>query len=93
LEITDLYGVELAAFEPERLVYPWRNPDSSVDQLQRGLEEMVQGESRKGSGRSEIFAQIWKLAGAADSDEAVMPPLPPMAARATVPYLTEPWYC
>jgi len=93
LEITDLYGVELAAFEPERLIYPWRTRDPRVDQLQRGLEEMVQGESRKGSGRSEIFAQIWKLAGAADSAEGAMLPLPPMAARATIPYLTEPWYC
>jgi len=90
LEITDLYGVELGAFEPERLMYPWRNPDPRVDQLQRELEEMVQRESRKGTGRTEIFAQVWKLAGATGSAQAVMPSL---AARATIPYLTEPWYC
>jgi len=96
LEITDLYGVELGAFEPERLMYPWRNPDPRVDQLQRELKEMVECESKKGAGRAEIFAEIWKLthgARAAGSAEAVMSPLPPIAARATIPYLTEPWYC
>ena len=94
LEITDLYGVELGTFEPELLVYPWQNPDPRVDELQRELEGMVQRESKKGSGRSEIFARIWKLtrrAMGADSEE--IPLIAPMAARATIPYLTEPWFC
>jgi len=93
LEITDLYGVELGAFEPERLMYPWRNLDPRVDELQRELEEVVERESKRGRRRGEIFAQAWKLAGAAGSVEAAMPPLPLLAARATIPYLTEPWYC
>jgi hypothetical protein len=96
LEITDLYGIELGAFEPELLVYPWRNPDPRVDELQHELEETVQSESRKGTGRGEIFAQIWKLTQritGTDLAEAAVPPLPPRAARATIPYLTEPWYC
>jgi len=95
LEITDLYGVKLEAFESERLMYPWRNPDPLVDELQRELEEMVQRESKKGAGRGEIFAQIWKLtqrARGADFEEMV-PAMPPAAARVTIPYLTEPWYC
>ena len=93
LEITDLYGVELGAFEPERLIYPWRNPDSRVDELQLELEQAVQRESKRGTGRGEIFAEIWQLAQrarTADSAEGAMPPLP---ARVTIPYLTEPWYC
>jgi len=96
LEITELYGVELGAFEPELLIYPWRNPDPRVDELQRELEATVQRASKKGAGRGEIFAQIWKLTQRAqgeDSTEEVMPALPPTAARVTVPYLTEPWYC
>ncbi len=95
LEITELYGIELGAFEPERLMYPWRNPDPRVDELQRELEEMVQCESKKGAGRGEIFAQIWKLtqrAWGADFEQTI-PAMPPMAARATIPYLTEPWFC
>ncbi|HYN14440.1 MAG TPA: radical SAM protein, partial [Terriglobales bacterium] len=95
LEITDLYGIELGAFEPELLVYPWRNPDPRVDELQRKLEEMVQRESKKGTVRSEIFAQIWKLtqrARGAEFEETI-PAMPPAAARVTIPYLTEPWYC
>jgi len=95
LEITDLYAVELGAFEPERLMYPWRSPDPRVDDLQRELEEMVQRESKKGTGRGEIFANIWKLtqrARGADLEETI-PVMPPAAARATIPYLTEPWFC
>jgi len=96
LEITDLYGVELGAFEPELLIYPWRNPDSRVDELQLELEQVVQRESKKGTGRGEIFAEIWKLAQraqTADSAEEAMPPVAAAPARATIPYLTEPWYC
>jgi len=95
LEITGLYGMEPGAFEPELLVYPWRNPDPRVDELQRELEEMVQRESKRGTGRGEIFAQTWKLtqrARGTNLDETIRE-LPPMAARATIPYLTEPWYC
>ncbi|MGO9210570.1 MAG: CUAEP/CCAEP-tail radical SAM (seleno)protein [Terriglobales bacterium] len=95
LEITELYGIELGAFAPEMLMYPWRSPDPRVDELQRELEEMVQRESRKGAGRGEIFAQIWKLtqrARGADLEETI-PVMPPAAARATIPYLTEPWFC
>jgi radical SAM superfamily enzyme YgiQ (UPF0313 family) len=95
LEITDLYAVELGAFEPERLMYPWRSPDPRVDELQRELEEVVQRESKKGAGRGEIFAQTWKLtqrARGADFEETI-PAMPPPAARATIPYLTEPWFC
>jgi radical SAM superfamily enzyme YgiQ (UPF0313 family) len=95
LEITDLYGIELGAFEPELLMYPWRNPDPRVDELQRELEEMVQRESKKGTGRSEIFALIWKRSQGARGVglEEPVPAMPPMPARATIPYLTEPWYC
>ena len=95
LEITDLYGIALGAFEPELLVYPWRNPDPRVDKLQRELEDVVQCESKKGTGRGEIFARIWKLtqrARGVDCEETI-PAMPPRAARATIPYLTEPWYC
>jgi radical SAM superfamily enzyme YgiQ (UPF0313 family) len=96
LEITDLYGVELAAFEPELLVYPWRNPDPRVDELQRNLESLVQQESKKGAGRSEIFAQTWELTQRAtrsgDPGER-LPEIPVTTARAAIPYLTEPWYC
>ncbi|MFI5088888.1 MAG: CUAEP/CCAEP-tail radical SAM (seleno)protein [Terriglobales bacterium] len=95
LEITDLYGVKLEAFEPALLMYPWRNSDPRVDELQRELEEMVQRESKKGAGRSEIFAQIWKRTQRARGEdfEETVPVMPPAAARVTIPYLTEPWYC
>lgn len=96
LEIMDLYGVELGAFEPELLVYPWRNPDPRVDHLQRELESLVQQGSKRGATRSEIFAETWKLTqrakGRRESEESLPQP-PVIPARATIPYLTEPWYC
>ena len=76
-------------------MYPWRNPDPRVDELQRELEEVVQRESKKGAGRAEIFAQVWRLtqrARGADFEE-MHPAMPPASARVTIPYLTEPWYC
>jgi radical SAM superfamily enzyme YgiQ (UPF0313 family) len=97
LEITDLYGIELGAFEPELLMYPWRNPDPRVDELQRELEAMVQRENKKGAGRGEIFAQTWELTrrakGVARDSGELLPEAPLTAARVTIPYLTEPWYC
>ena len=97
LEVTELYAVEVEAFEPELLVYPWRNPDPRVDELQRELELLVQRENKKGAGRTEIFSKIWTQTqcarGASPETANMLPPLAPMPARAAIPYLTEPWYC
>ena len=44
--------------------------------------------------RSTIFEYAWHLLQQAKgSDDEVLPTLPALAARATIPYLTEPWYC
>src|SRR5919198_116703 len=97
LEVTELYAVEVEAFEPELLVYPWRNPDPRVAELQRELELLVQRENKKGAGRTEIFSKIWEQTqcgrGASPETADMLPPLAPMPARAAIPYLTEPWYC
>jgi hypothetical protein len=59
---------------------------------------MVQRETKAGASRSAIFTEAWKLLQRAlheEGDEAA-PPLPlvaPAPPRATIPYLTEPWYC
>jgi hypothetical protein len=38
-------------------------------------------------GRRQIFRQIWDLARGGEFPDLALP------ARATIPYLTEPWYC
>lgn len=74
-------------FDAAGLCYPWKNPDERVDELWRRVNDTVRsGEKRKAS-RREIFREIAHLADAGEWDDT------PLAARATIPYLTEPWYC
>jgi radical SAM superfamily enzyme YgiQ (UPF0313 family) len=76
-------------FDRERLVYPWKHPDPRVDELQQQVESVVALIGKHDTPRAQVFAAVcdlvkefqpgWKTA--------------PLAARATIPYLTEPWYC
>jgi radical SAM superfamily enzyme YgiQ (UPF0313 family) len=78
-------------FDAENLVYPWVHVDPRVDALQARVAAIVG--RRDGRSRRETFAQVWRAA-----HEAASLPLRPfepglIAARATVPWLDEPWYC
>jgi radical SAM superfamily enzyme YgiQ (UPF0313 family) len=74
-------------FDPRALAYPWRNWDPELDPLAAAIQETIKREERRQAGRGEIFRRIWDLAQAGDF------PQTPLPARATIPYLTEPWYC
>ena len=78
-------------FDEAALVYPWASPDPEVDELCRAVQASVHGAEKAGATRREIFARVWELAHRAAGQPA--PQLPKLRARATVPYLTEPWYC
>jgi radical SAM superfamily enzyme YgiQ (UPF0313 family) len=77
-------------FDREKLYYPWRNADPRVDQLQRELERFIQFADGIGFTRQEVFAKVREMTECALGRATEFPPLP---ARATIPYLTEPWYC
>jgi len=80
-------------FDSSALVYPWNNPNPALDWLAEELQEIVASGEKKKLSRAAIFEQLWQAANIAAGkkvDEAAMPIL---AARATVPYLNEPWYC
>ena len=79
-------------FDEELLTWQWRNPDPRVDELQRELEALVQERSKQNASRAAIFSEVYERAAARLGDEPA-PALPPLVARAAVPYLTEPWYC
>jgi hypothetical protein len=49
---------------------------------------LIKRQERRRKNRWEIFRQIWDLAEAGE-----FPVDAPMVSRATIPYLTEPWYC
>jgi radical SAM superfamily enzyme YgiQ (UPF0313 family) len=74
-------------FDGRGLTYPWHNCDPVVDKLCVNIQEVIKRAEKARAGRSQIFRQIWDLAEAGEFPDV------PMAARATIPYLTEPWYC
>ena len=83
----------VSAFDPSALVYSWRNADPRVDALCEEIEEIAAtGEKRKQS-RQAIFARIWKAAHEAVGMTAEFGTQPVLPSRATIPYLSEPWYC
>ncbi len=90
LELDDVRAV-IRPFDPASLTYPWAHRDRRVDRLQKAISDLVS--VTLSAPRAEIFAMAWRTAHDAAglaSDRRAMPPLP---ARATIPYLNEPWYC
>jgi radical SAM superfamily enzyme YgiQ (UPF0313 family) len=75
-------------FDPHALAYPWAHADPRVDALQREVEQIVG--TRTNAARRETYAQVWDAAHRAAGLKA---PAPMLRARATIPFLTEPWYC
>jgi len=81
-------------FDSNALVYPWKNPDPALDRLAEELQEIVAASEKKKLGRTAIFEQLWQAANIAAGtkvEEAAAMPI--LAARESVPYLNEPWYC
>lgn len=90
LELPDVKAL-VGEFDPRALAYPWRNADGRVDALQVELESLIGGMTKFGASRRQIFAEVVKRTdeklGRAPTELVLLP------ARATIPYLTEPWYC
>jgi len=78
----------IGPYNAHALCYPWRNPDPAVDRLAAALPDRIKQEERRHSSRRDIFHRIWELSG-----NAPLPEAEPRPSRATIPYLTEPWYC
>jgi hypothetical protein len=74
-------------FDPRGLCYPWSNPDPEVDRLTSAIQNLIKRAERRRESRTAIFSKICQLAGAGEFPDT------PLPARATIPYLTEPWYC
>ena len=89
LELDDVRAVA-APFDPQSLTYPWRHVDPAVDALHAELTALV-GVTLS-SPRADVFSRAWELAHDRAGVRARRRP-PLLAARATIPYLNEPWYC
>ena len=85
-------GAEIAPFDHDRLLHPWRHRDPRVDRLQEAVSSLVG--RRTVAPRTVLFDEILLVA----ATEAGLPaparltPRKPRP-RATVPFLNEPWYC
>ena len=89
LELDEMRA-HLGAFGVETLTYRWVHPDPRVDELQRDVMALVGRQLT--SVRRPLFDEVRAIA-----HERAGLPCPadprPARARATVPYLNEPWYC
>jgi len=90
LELPDIRAV-LDQFSPRTLTYPWSHEDARVDDLQRSIEALVG--VNLSAPRRQVFARIWALAHEAAGLRASRSTDFDIPARATIPYLNEPWYC
>ncbi|HEX3744206.1 MAG TPA: CUAEP/CCAEP-tail radical SAM protein [Bryobacteraceae bacterium] len=87
LELPEVRAM-IEPFDARALCYRWQNADPQVDRLWASIQETVKRAERWKLSRGEIFRKIWDLAEAGEFPVDV-----PMVSRATIPYLTEPWYC
>jgi radical SAM superfamily enzyme YgiQ (UPF0313 family) len=92
LELPEVRQI-VGAFDAQSLVYPWSNPDPRVDQLAADLQAIVSASEKSKLSRHETFSRIWRAANLAADRRIEFNAMPLIAARATVPYLNEPWYC
>ncbi len=86
LELAEIHQM-VGLFDGHALYYPWHNADPGVDALCGRIQETIQREEKRRTPRADIFRQIWDMAEAGEFPDL------PLASRATIPYLTEPWYC
>jgi hypothetical protein len=91
LELEDVRRL-IGPFDPQSLAYPWKNPDPRLDVLSETVQEIAAAAERQQESRHATFERIWKaahLAAGLPAPAIVATQLSP----ASVPYLSEPWYC
>jgi radical SAM superfamily enzyme YgiQ (UPF0313 family) len=82
--LLELKDVPLAGFDQAALLWRWQHPNPQVDAM---AARALQIAGSPGS-RRELFAKFWELA----QGTPWQTPLD-LVARATIPFLDEPWYC
>jgi radical SAM superfamily enzyme YgiQ (UPF0313 family) len=87
----------IGSFDEAGLCYTWSHADPLVEGLYQDVMAAVKQAGREKKSRREVFARVWTLAAEAcaagisrDFDALRLEDIP---ARATIPYLSEPWFC
>jgi hypothetical protein len=92
LELDDIReGVD--AFDDAAMVYSWKHVDKRVDDLCEEIQRIVHTGEKMGRTRTRTFSLIEEAARRAAGVRQAERAQPILVSRATVPYLTEPWYC
>ena len=93
LDLPDIQRIA-GPFDEKSLVHPWKHADARVDRLCEEVQRIVHSGEKLNCSRRQIFRRIREAARLAAGIERIeSDALPLLAARATIPYLTEPWYC
>jgi radical SAM superfamily enzyme YgiQ (UPF0313 family) len=86
LELEDVRAT-LGPYDPKLLVYPWKHPDPQVEELGARAFRLVQNRQKEARPRTEIFRELYELAGGSRLPDFGKTP------EAAMPHLDEPWYC
>ena len=89
LELEDIKQL-VRRFDPVSLTYPWIHADPRVDRLHAQVSTIVG--VRTSAARQEVFDRVWEAAHA-EAETPLYRQQPVLPSRASIPYLTEPWYC
>ncbi len=82
---------ELATFDAQSLVYPWKHRDARLDALSQIVQDIASDSEGRKEPRSRAFARIWHAAHVEAGLAA--PALSAHGNIRAVPFLSEPWYC
>jgi hypothetical protein len=84
-------------FDEKKLSYQWTHSDARVEELYQQARAIVSRTPPARKARWRAFMEVWNLArtaaGASAEEHLPAYAAPPIAARATVPYLNEAWFC
>jgi len=94
-KLLELDGVRklVGPFDPQALVYPWKNANPAVDALCGELQEIAAASEQPKRSRGAAFERMWQAAKLAADQAAEEKTGLVLPSRATVPFLNEPWYC
>jgi radical SAM superfamily enzyme YgiQ (UPF0313 family) len=82
----------IGPFDDGALMYPWTHTDPAVDKLQRSILRVVETGQAAGLTRRQLFSEVWDAARDSGGLD-IAPPISDVAPIATIPFLTEPWFC
>ncbi len=84
----------IGEFDEAALYYHWSHPDARGDRLYADVLGAVKASQERGESRRAIFDKVWALAHeAAARDDLRFSPARHAPPRASIPHLSEPWYC